>query len=130
MTREPLGVSLDRVIHDSRFSGVALVSWKDRLLYQRAQGFADRARGIPANGDTQFATASVTKGLTALAVLSLVADGSLALDTSVRDVLGDALDFVDPAVTVVHLLAHTSGIGDYFDESDTTDIEDHVLRYP
>jgi CubicO group peptidase (beta-lactamase class C family) len=33
-------------------------------------------------------------------------------------------------VTLRHLLAHTSGIGDYLDESTFTDIEDHVLDVP
>ena len=48
--------------------------------------------------------------------MSLVEDGSLALDTTARSVLGDDLPLIDGAVTVEHLLAHRSGIGDYLDE--------------
>ncbi|HEY5156159.1 MAG TPA: serine hydrolase domain-containing protein, partial [Acidimicrobiales bacterium] len=79
--------------------------------------------------DTQFAIASGVKGFTALAVLSLVEEGSLGLDTSVRAVLGDVLVLVDPAVTVRHLLTHTSGIGDYLDES-VGDVDDYAMTVP
>ncbi|MDQ3294473.1 MAG: beta-lactamase family protein, partial [Actinomycetota bacterium] len=69
-------------------------------------------------------------GFTALAVMGLVADGALTLATTVRSVLGDALPLIDPAVTVEHLLAHTSGIGDYLDEDELGDINDYVMPVP
>ena len=56
------------------------------------------------------------KGLTALAVVSLIDDGTLDLTTTARSVLGDDLPLIDDGVTIEHLLAHRSGIGDYFDE--------------
>jgi len=68
--------------------------------------------------------------MTALAVVSLVADGTLALATTARSVLGDDLPLVDDSVTVEHLLAHRSGIGDYFDEDLPGDITDYVLPAP
>ena len=67
-----------------------------------------RAHGIPNTATTRFGIASGTKGFTALAIMSLVGEGALALDTPVRSVLGDALELIDPQVTVEHLLAHTS----------------------
>ena len=51
----------------------------------------------------------------------------LALDTPVRSILGDALSSVDAAVTIEHLLGHTSGIGDYLDEEAPGDIDDYLL---
>jgi CubicO group peptidase (beta-lactamase class C family) len=63
-----------------------------------------------------LATASATKGLTALAIVSLIEDGSLELTTTARSVLGADLPLIDDGVTVEHLLAHRSGIGDYLDE--------------
>jgi CubicO group peptidase (beta-lactamase class C family) len=63
--------------------------------------------------------------------MALIADGSLTLDASVRDLLDDdALELVDPSVTVRHLLGHTSGIGDYLDESVLTDVDDYILPVP
>jgi len=121
---------LDRVIDETDFSGVVHIARAERILYSRARGLADRARGVPNTLDTQFAIASGTKGLTALAVMSLVAEGRLALDATAESVLEGAGDLVDPAVTVRHLLAHTSGMGDYLDEDAIADIEDHVLEVP
>ena len=121
---------LDRVIDETGFSGVVHVARADHVVYARATGLADRAHEIPNTLDTQFAIASGTKGLTALAVMSLVAEGTLGLDATVQSVLGDVTDLLDPAVTVRHLLAHTSGMGDYLDESMITDVEDYVLGVP
>lgn len=122
--------TLDASIEQSGFSGVVHVVRGGQVIYARAAGFADRAHGIPNTLDTQFAIASGTKGLTALAVMSLVADGAIALDATVRGPLGKAGGLVGSAVTLRQLLAHTSGIGDYLDESAIADIEDYVLEVP
>ena len=120
---------LDQII-DSEFWGVVHITRPDRVLYSRAGGLADRAHRIPNTLDTQFAIASGTKGFTALTVMSLVAEGALALDTKIQSVLGESKDLVDPATTVRHLLAHTSGMGDYLDESVISNVEDYVLEIP
>ena len=52
--------------------------------------------------------------------MSLVEEGRLGLDTTARSVLGDDLPLIDDTVTIEHLLAHRSGIGDYLDEDATT----------
>jgi CubicO group peptidase (beta-lactamase class C family) len=62
--------------------------------------------------------------------MSLVADGSLGIDTTVRSVLGDELDLIHPRVTVGQLLSHTSGIGDYLDEDALVDVNDYVMTVP
>jgi CubicO group peptidase (beta-lactamase class C family) len=79
---------------------------------------------------TRFGIASGTKGFTALTIMSLVDEGSLTLDTSVRSVLGDELELIDARVTVGHLLAHTSGIGDYLADLAFVDVDDYVLPVP
>ena len=89
-----------------------------RHRWWRRLGLADRAHGVPFTADTRVAVASGAKGFTALTVMRLVEDGVLSLDTRARDLLGDDLPLIDDAVTVEHLLAHRSGIGDYLDEYD------------
>ena len=125
-----LQTSVDRVVSESGFSGVVRVTRGDELLYERVIGLADRAHGIANTAETRFGIASGTKGFTALTIMSLVAEGSLTLETSVRSVLGDELELIDPAVTIGHLLAHRSGIGDYFDEATAGDINDYVMTVP
>lgn len=69
----------------------------------------------------QICIASGSKGFTALAVMSLVADGVLGLDSTARSLLGEDLPLIDSKVTVEHLLAHRSGIGDYLDDDGPVD---------
>jgi len=101
---------------EAPFSGVMLVSRGDETLLAEAAGYAHIAYGVENTVDTRFAIASGTKGLTALVVVGLIAEGRLALETTAREVLGDDLPLIDDRVTVEHLLTHTSGIGDYCDE--------------
>lgn len=111
------------------FSGVVRVDVGGHTWAQ-AFGWADRRHDVPATTDTRFAIASGTKGLTALVVASLVEDGTLSWSTEVRSLLGADLPLVHDDVTVEHLLAHRSGIGDYFDESADGAITDHVMTIP
>jgi len=108
--------ALDDVARRTGFSGVVRVDRAGRVELERAYGLADRRHGVANTVSTQFATASATKGLTALAVVSVIEDGMLALTTPARSVLGADLPLIGDDVTVEHLLAHRSGIGDYLDE--------------
>ena len=111
-------------------SGLIRVDLDGSLAVQRAYGLAHRGLGVPTTVDTQFAIASGSKGLTALAVMSLVERGELGLDTTARSVLGTDLPLIDDRVTVEQLLAHRSGIGDYLDEDEVADNNDYVLTVP
>ena len=112
------------------FSGAVLLARGGETLMAAAYGLADRAHGVLVTLDTQFGTASVTKGFTALVILRLIEDGVLRLDTAARTLLGDDLPLIDDEVTVEHLLAHRSGIGDYLDEDALDDITDYVMTVP
>jgi CubicO group peptidase (beta-lactamase class C family) len=116
---------------ETGFSGVVRFDDGDDTLVCEAFGLAHRGFGLPNTVDTQFAIASGGKSFTALAVVSLIADGTLALDTTARSVLGPDLPHIADDVTVGHLLAHRSGIGDYIDEeNEDLDPYDYVLVSP
>lgn len=117
---------MDEAAEREQFSGVVRVDRSGATEVLSAYGLADRAHQVPNTIDTLFATASATKGLTALAVMSLVEDGTLGLTTPARSLLGDDLPLIADDVTVEHLLAHRSGIGDYLDEN-ASGINDHVM---
>lgn len=125
-----LATRLDEVIDETEFWGVVQVALAGRVLYERAVGHSDRAHQIPNTRETAFAIASGTKALTALTVMSLVQDGLLVLDEQVHGSLGPAGELVQPGVTLRHMLAHTSGLGDYLDEDETGDVDDYVLEVP
>ena len=125
-----LFATLDDVARSSDFGGVVSIDVDGDLVGARAYGFADRAYGVVNTVDTRFGVASIAKGFTAVAVRALIRDGVLAADTTVRGILRDDLPLTDDAVTVEQLLAHTSGIGDYLDESGDGEITDYVLDVP
>ena len=112
------------------FSGAVSVSQDGRILMQKAYGFADRPNRIPNEVDTRFPTASAGKAFVAAAVMRLIRDGRLSLDTAIGDVLDFDLKRLDPGVTVRQLLNHTSGVPDYFDESVMNEYSDLFRDYP
>ncbi len=118
---------VDEIAAESRFTGVVRVDRGATVEVERAYGAANRAYDIANRNDTQFGIASGTKGLTALTIMSLVADGHLALDTTARSWLGADLPRISDGVTVEHLLAHRSGIGDYLDEDADLDVNEWHL---
>lgn len=124
-----LDADIDALAAETAFSGVVRVDNADET-FARAYGLAHRGYEIANAVDTRFATASAAKALTALAVVSLIDEGVLSLDTTARSLLGDDLPLIDDAVTVEHLLAHRSGIGDYLDENEEMDLTDYLLPVP
>src|SRR5690349_6730116 len=121
---------LDAIAAETEFSGVVRVDRGDGVEIAKAYGFADRSHEIPNAVDTRFALASGAKGFTALTVVSLVEDGTLELATPARSLLGSDLPLVGDDVTVEHLLAHRSGIGDYLDEDLGLDFNDYLMPVP
>jgi CubicO group peptidase (beta-lactamase class C family) len=70
---------------------VAVVVVRDgSLLWEEAFGWADRERRLPAGIHTPYSLASVTKPITATALMHVVGQGSIDLDTPVNEYLGDA----------------------------------------
>ena len=116
---------LEGAVEQDRVAGaVALISYGDELAFFGAAGMADREAGIPMTTDTLFRIASMTKPVTSVAVMMLVERGELALNdpvsdfipefSSVRVLAGDGNGGSVPAetaITIHHLLTHTSGIG-------------------
>jgi CubicO group peptidase (beta-lactamase class C family) len=125
-----LALDLDGIAAETGFSGVVRVDGPEGTEVVRAYGLADRGHAIPNEVDTQFGIASGTKGLTALVVMRLVEDEALELSTTARSVLGADLPLVDDQVTVEHLLAHRSGIGDYLDEELDQDFSEYLMPVP
>lgn len=103
----------DALVEQDRFSGAVLVSRHGRILFERAWGQADRAKGTPNTVATQFRLGSMNKIITAVAILQLVEAGKLALDTPIAAYLSDYPN-KDAAskVTIRHLLTHRGGIGE------------------
>ncbi|MDP3747326.1 MAG: serine hydrolase domain-containing protein [Phenylobacterium sp.] len=88
---------------------------KGTVRLARGYGFADLADRRPVTGDTMFHIASITKTVTAAAVMRLADQGRLALDAPVAPHLDFPLvnpHHRDAPVTFRHLLTHVSSISD------------------
>ena len=127
---EQLEDTVRALAEEKRFSGVVRVDRSDGTQVAVAFGLAERGLGVENDLQTQFGLASVAKGFTALTVMSLVESGALTLGTPVREILGTDLPEIDDRVTVEHLLAHRSGIGDYLDEDAEGGVTDYVMPVP
>ena len=107
--------------------GASVVVIQDgQVIIRRAYGMADLEGRIAATPETDYRLASVSKQFTAMAVMLLAQDGKLRYDQPVRDFLPE-LPPATRAVTVRHLLNHTSGLVDYEDlipESRTEQLDD------
>ena len=78
----------------------------------RGYGSADLEHAVPITPDTIFEAGSVSKQFTAAAVLTLVADGKIALSDDIRKYLPEMPAYAAP-ITVDMLLSHTSGLRDW-----------------
>lgn len=103
--------------------GLALGLVRDgELAHFHGHGVADPASGAPVTPDTVFRIASITKTLTAVAVMQLVEQGRVALDRPAGDFLR-AYRLVPArpglrAPTIRHLLTHTAGLGEVAHQRD------------
>ncbi|HKV64010.1 MAG TPA: serine hydrolase domain-containing protein [Candidatus Acidoferrum sp.] len=94
------------------FTGTVLVSSGDRVLFEKAYGYADLEWDIPNTVDAKFRIGSISKQFTAASVLLLAQDRKLDLDQSVTKYIPNAPDAWRP-ITIHNLLTHTSGIPDF-----------------
>jgi N-acyl-D-amino-acid deacylase len=93
--------------------GALAIAVDGQLRFARGYGYADRDARTLVEPDSLFRIASVSKPITAVAVLKLVEEGKLKLEDKIVDVLGlrTPPDY-DPwwdQVTIAHLLTHTGG---------------------
>ena len=97
------------------FNGAWLYAEKGGIVSRGVLGFRDPEDTLPITEDTIFQLASVTKQFTATAVMLLVRKGLMRLEDEITKFFPE---IPYPGVTIRHLLSHTSGIPDYFDDAD------------
>jgi CubicO group peptidase (beta-lactamase class C family) len=96
---------------------VTLVATRGKVIYLDSTGFADLASKTPMRTDTIFWIASMTKPLTATAVLMLQDEGKLSVDDPVSKYLPEFAGLKTPSgkpadLRIRHLLTHTSGLAE------------------
>jgi N-acyl-D-aspartate/D-glutamate deacylase/CubicO group peptidase (beta-lactamase class C family) len=109
---------VSRFIERHRIPGVAVaVTDGPDVTYARGFGYGDVGSGDVVSPDSLFRIASISKPITAVAVLQLIEQDKLKLDAKVFDLLsdkatGEPFPFADPhckEITIRHLLQHRGG---------------------
>lgn len=101
---------MSRLHQRSGFNGNVLIAKKGKIIYQNNLGWANHLMRDSLRINSQFELASVSKPLTATAVLKLWESGRLDLEQEITDFFPD---FPYPGVTVRQLLTHRSGLPNY-----------------
>ena len=129
LTLTVLAQDFDRVVQtcakDHSFMGTVLVARGDKVLFTKGYGFANLEWRIPNDPATKFRIGSITKQFTSAAILLLEERGKLAIDDPVKKYLPDAPAAWN-AITLRHLLTHTSGIPDFINGPGFTALQPFV----
>lgn len=112
------------------FSGSVIVENENTVLVDINFGYANRSEQIENISATRFGIASGCKLFTAIAICQLVEDGKISFDSKLYDYITTDFKHFDEKVTIHHLLTHTSGIPDYFDEEVMKDFEELWVENP
>jgi len=119
-SREYAGLekSINNFMRRWEITGASVAVAKDgKLLYARGFGLADKELNIPVEPYNRFRIASISKLITAVAIMKLQEDGKLSVSDKVFGVEGILNDsvFTEPrdkrvySITVAHLLSHEGG---------------------
>ncbi len=105
------------LVQDSVVGGAAVLVQDGRVVARHARGMADRARAQAVDSLTLFHYGSITKTLTAVAVMQLRDRGRLSLDDRVTTWIPELRQLHDPFgsmddITIRMLLSHSAGFQD------------------
>lgn len=100
--------------YDGDRPGVALIAkMGDEIIYRKNVGLANLEYNIPITSNTVFNLASISKPITAMAIMILMEDKKLDYDNEITEYFPE-LSHYCKGVTIRHLLSHTSGITNYY----------------
>ncbi len=110
-TADKIDSAVTAYVRLQKFSGTVLVAHNGNILLARGYGQANYELGVPNTSQTKYRLGSLTKQFTATAIMQLQERGLLGVHDPLSKYLpgypnGDA-------ITIHHLLSHTSGIANY-----------------
>jgi CubicO group peptidase (beta-lactamase class C family) len=103
---------VNRMMEAQRMPGLSVAVTHGDFHWERGFGFADLENHVVATAETSYRMGSVSKPMTALAVLELMEEGKLDLDAEVQRYV-EYFPRKPQPVTVRQLLAHQGGISHY-----------------
>ena len=99
-----------KMVKQNGFNGSVIIAKDAEIIYQKTFGYADKKNNIPLTDTTSFQLASVSKVITATAVMLLIEKGLIRLDDTFASYFPE---FPYDKITIKHLLSHRSGLPNY-----------------
>jgi CubicO group peptidase (beta-lactamase class C family) len=121
---------IERAASEFDFSGVISVFRDSSTLFSKAYGYREVKNKLPNTTGTLFGIASGTKIFTALGIGVLIDQDLISLDTTVGEIDPAYTGFIEEWANIRHLLTHTSGIFDYYDEEIVQDFDNFYVDIP
>jgi CubicO group peptidase (beta-lactamase class C family) len=126
---------LQRYHNYGQFDGAVLVAEDGEVIFKKGYGYANREWDVLNEPDTKFRIGSITKQITAMAIMILQEKGKLSVYDSICKYVPDC-PTVWKDITIHHLLTNTSGIENFQDFPDNlqyerlpTTVENTVARF-
>src|SRR3954471_11803183 len=113
-----IDAAMEKMVEKNEIAGaVTIVESKDKVLHVGTAGFADVATKRKMTPDTLFWIASMTKPVTAVAVLMLQDERKLNVSDAVAKYIPEFANLKTPSgkpanLTITQILTHTSGLGE------------------
>ena len=121
LTKKQVAKELDayvkKLVKKDLFSGCILLADHGRPFYIHAFGQANKDFQVANTVDTKFNLGSMNKMFTAVAIAQLVEQGKLSFEDTLDKFLPSFPNAQDAKkIKIKHLLSHTSGLGNYFND--------------
>ncbi|MFN0103854.1 MAG: serine hydrolase domain-containing protein [Bryobacteraceae bacterium] len=105
-----IAAKIQEMIAQNEIPGaVTVVATRDGVSHLGVTGYGDAAKTRPLRKDSIFWIASMTKPVTAVAVMMMQDEGKLSIDDALSKYVPE---FGANGVTLRHMLTHTSGMGE------------------
>lgn len=120
---EDMATLIEKKADKGGITGISIAMIKeDEVVSTYQAGFADRENGKPVTDDTIFQIASVSKTVTATAVMQLYEQGLLDLDDDINQYLPFQIIhplYSERPITFKMILSHTAGFNDHWEVYDS-----------
>lgn len=115
---EPVRTIIQQTLQEANVPSIAVAVVQDgQIVWEEAFGYSDRERQIPATAHTPYSLASMTKPVTATAVMQLHEAGRLDIDAPIERYLDGVRlaghGFDTAQVTARRIMSHSAGLPQY-----------------
>jgi CubicO group peptidase (beta-lactamase class C family) len=116
---------LKKLASDSGFSGAVFVARQETIMFHKGYGWESQRKDSSIRTDTRFYIASISKQFTAAAILKLEEQRTLSVSDRIASFFKDIPED-KRAITIHHLLTHTSGLAQNYAADGIVDRDEAV----